>query len=76
MPEGMPPADAAARLGVSPQDLDRLARTLCAVRGERPDGVRYGAPWRPEGVTFLEMARRDVGAVLEALAALPGRRAP
>ncbi len=60
-----------SRLGLTPDDLETLALALCATRGEHPEGMQYGGLWRPEGVTFLEIARRDVGGVLQALASLP-----
>lgn len=61
---------------LSARDLDTLARALCDVRGERHEGMRYGGPFKPEGATFLEMARRDVLCVLDRLEELPGWRAP
>jgi hypothetical protein len=53
----------------APELVDRLALALCRTRRESPAGVQFGGVWRPEGVTFLEIARRDVRAVLTELEA-------
>lgn len=61
-------------LGLVQDDIDTLALELCRGRQEHPEGGTWGDRRYPGGITFLEIARRDVRTVLEALAAMPAFR--
>src|ERR687895_2836395 len=54
------PADVAARLGVSPAGLRRLAVVYERVYGELARDPRYGRVWPQEAVERLERARNTV----------------
>jgi hypothetical protein len=50
-----------------PRVVKIAADALLVVRKQHPNGMEYGGVWRPEGVTFREIAERDAKAIIEAL---------